>query len=80
MALELPTPVAGQFDDADEDAHIERDVSALRIDSTEARLEQELLAWSEDSEDEDDPKGYAYEDELEFKVDDEDWEISERGM
>jgi hypothetical protein len=72
MAAESPLDIVpGQFDDALEDAepHNPRQ-GGHYID------DDQLLEWSEPSEDEDDqPSGDDFED----RVEDEDWEIAERG-
>ena len=75
MATEGPLHIVpGQFDDALEDAE-QRDPrqGGHYID------DDQLLAWSEPSEDEDDIdqlSGDGFEDD---RVEDEDWEIAERG-
>lgn len=72
MATESPLDIApGQFDDALEDAE-QRDPrqGGHYID------DDQLLEWSEPSDGEDQLSGDDFEDD---RVEDEDWEIAERG-
>ena len=81
MAIALPPPATGQFDDAEDALG-----AAPTFDPREGSTfidEQELLAWSED-DDEEDLESTGNEDALDedmlLEVDDEDWEIAERGV
>jgi hypothetical protein len=67
-------PVVGQFDDAPGDA---TDLSSADPREGHQFIDEAILEWSEPSEDDD------FEDEDEYdsnRVEDEDWEIAERGL
>lgn len=84
----------GQFDDAPEDTTVSTPVdpvdgrarTAHRFVDDEDKDEEHLLEWSSSSEDEDEPDDFEDEEDAleraafeELRVEDEDWEIAERG-
>jgi RIO kinase 1 len=79
MAIRLPPPAPGQFDDAEDDALASAPAFNPREGATFIDEEQELLAWSDDSAEEEEEEEEGIDPGQGLEVDDEDWEIAERG-
>lgn len=88
VAVELPV-ADGQFDDAPEDQSPVPPLDTVNAaDPREGHhyIDEELLEWSEDSEEGEEDEHELEEDDLEaaayetLRAEDEDWERTERGM